>query len=236
MSIPSADLFVKSGIPFTLSHMADAETALSLPLNDQQLRFCRHYAATMDARQAALLAGYKDRAAGKRLLQDPRVRAQCETLIRPKLAAHGVTKQRVLSRLADIGFSDVRELFDRDTGRLKSPADLSDAAAAGLAGIKVQRTRTIVPDGGPDGAYIEESIIEVKRIDPVAALSVLAKHTGIVGDSGSRIDGTLDAAIVPLSPETIASLPDDVLDKLATAAAAMTAPQQKPVTPAESVE
>lgn len=181
-------------------------------LTDAEKRFVREYVQDFDAKRAADIAGGPS---GTKYLARLPVQAEIANQLRPRLAGQGITRDRVLAQLEAIAFGDPREYFDASTGQLKRPSDLSDRAAAGLAGIEVSQTRTRYLGNDKD-VHVEEATVKIRRHDAIKALEILARHTGIVGDTGTRTDPT--AVSVPtLDPEVIKRLPADTLDRLISA-------------------
>lgn len=88
-----------------------------------------------------------------------------------------ITQEEVLREYARIAFSDIREFYNAD-GSLKSIKDLSDDAAAALAGVEVDE---IFDGSGKDRMKIG-NIKKIKRWDKVKALEGIGRHLGMFND------------------------------------------------------
>lgn len=153
-------------------------------LTDKQARFVREYLVDLNAKQAAIRAGYSPRSAeveGSRLLKHAKVsaaiaRERCEIGKRT-----GITPERVVTELAKLGFSDIRKAITwrsnvTETGEedaegvptvrvtnevtLKNSADIDDDTAAAITEISQSK----------DGA------LKVKLADKRAALVDIGRH------------------------------------------------------------
>jgi phage terminase small subunit len=149
-------------------------------LSLKQARFVAEYLVDLNATQAAIRAGYSRRTAneqGARLLAKASISHAVQERQAKRLGKLDITADRVLAELARIGFSDIREWFD-ETGRLKPLGDLGDNAARALASVKVLREKYTTKEE----STTEETVIEVKAWDKVAALDKLARHLGLLKD------------------------------------------------------
>jgi phage terminase small subunit len=154
-------------------------------LSAKQKRFVDEYLVDLNAAHAAIRAGYSRKSApqsGYQLLQRTYV-AQAIATAQANLAGRmGVTVEKIVTELARIGFSDIRDVVqwrslatdtDTDTGEpnaratniveLKSANDLTPEVAAAIAEVTQQ------PNGG----------LRVKLHDKRAALVDLGKHLGM---------------------------------------------------------
>lgn len=152
------------------------------PLSAKRTRFVAEYLVDLNARQAAIRAGYSPKTAevqGPRLLGNAQVSAAIQAGQRKKLAKLEITAERVLMEVARIAFSDIRAWFD-DQGRLKPIADLSDDVAAALGSVELQREKTRTIAGETVTTVLEDCVVKVKAWDKGRALELLAKHFGLV--------------------------------------------------------
>lgn len=79
-----------------------------MPLSDRQRAFVASYAATLNAAEAARLAGYSvktARQAGSRLLQHPEVSAAVSEQLAERAAAAGVKAEDLIARIRTVAFS-----------------------------------------------------------------------------------------------------------------------------------
>ena len=180
-------------------------------LTKKQAAFVREYLLDLNAKQAAIRAGYSPRSAeveGSRLLRHPKV---VEALARERKAIEsrtGITPERVLTELVKIGFSDIRKVVawranevevseDLNTGEpvvrafnevvLHDSATLDDATAAAIA--EVSQTK--------DGA------VKVKLYDKRAALVDIGRHLGMFNQGRpASPDGVAAGEDRPVPPRT----------------------------------
>lgn len=143
-------------------------------LTPKQAQFVLEYLVDLNATQAAIRAGYSTRNADKiasQLLGKTRVRREVDKAIAARAKRVGVSADRVVRELARIAFCDPRNVFDwgPDGVTPKSASELSDDDAACVA----EATETKTKDGGT---------IRIKLADKIAALNLLAKHTGVAKD------------------------------------------------------
>jgi phage terminase small subunit len=156
-------------------------------LSERERRFVSAYVgkAAGNATVAAKLAGYSAKSArriGTRLSSKVHVRSAIGAAQEKLTEQAGVSVARVVQELARIGFADIRQLFD-ETNALKPIQDLSDDAAAIVVGLDVRREKTTIKTLA-DGTEqtVEDSVIKVKSADKIGALSLLARHLGMLHD------------------------------------------------------
>lgn len=97
--------------------------------------------------------------------------------------ATGITKERVLSELGKIGFSDIRKAFT-ESGGLKRPEEWDDEFAGSVASVKVVTRQSGERD--ENDRPILEHVHEFKAWDKRAALVDLGKHLGMFKDDGEK--------------------------------------------------
>jgi phage terminase small subunit len=138
----------------------------------KQKRFVQEYLIDLNARQAAVRAGYGERLAGQtgsRLLRNnPLVAAAIEAAQAERAERTGVTADRVLIELAKVAFGDPRRLLTVGAKgiEVRDPAELTDAEAALISDI----TQIKSAAGGN---------LRVKLHCKMTALNALAKHLGL---------------------------------------------------------
>ena len=160
-------------------------------MTPKQQRFVQEYLVDLSAKRAALSAGYSPKTAeqqGYQLLQKPSVQAAIAAAQVDRSKRTEITADRVLTELARVGFSDIRNLFDTN-GNLRRLEDLDAGAAAAIASIKVVVRK--VPGG--DGNEVER-VHEIRAWDKVGALTQMGRHLGLFVDrneSTVKVEGTL---------------------------------------------
>lgn len=147
-----------------------------MTLSTKQARFVAEYLIDLNGKQAAIRAGYAPGSAevtASRLLRQAKVASEIAKAEEDRAKRTGITQDRVLRELARIGFSDLRKAFTPEGG-LKRPEDWDDDAAAAISSIEVV-TRKI-------GEGEVEHVAKVKSWDKVGALTLAARHLGMLKD------------------------------------------------------
>lgn len=145
-------------------------------LTDKERRFVGEYLIDLDARKAALAAGFSETVANSKAYQwvsnsktKPHVYEAIQKAIQKRAEKTEVTQERVVQELARIGFSDIRKLLD-ESGELKSPNDWDDDTAAAVAGVEISSR-----SAGDDIVTIKK----LKQWDKLGALEKLGRHLGV---------------------------------------------------------
>lgn len=173
-------------------------------LGDRQRLFVEHYLDCLNATEAARRAGYKQpMQQGWRLLRN----VEIAKVVEAGLAEKAMGRTEVLSRLAEMARSDMREfVYWRDGEDGGAPwLDLSPDKPLHLI-KEIEVTRTTRNGEGDDLLY--DTKVKIKLYDAKAALDTLARHHRIVS-------GDQPGAVLTLTPEQLASLSDAELDELA---------------------
>jgi phage terminase, small subunit len=140
-------------------------------LSEKQTRFVQEYIIDLNARQAAIRAGYSPKTAGaqsSRLLTKVKIQDEIAKAMEDRGKRTGVTQDRVLVELSAIAFAkatDYVEVDENGAVKIKPTANLSDEQKKAIAGIKE----------GANG-------IEVKLVDKTKALEMLSRHLGLFND------------------------------------------------------
>lgn len=160
-----------------------------MAITDKHKLFAMHYALTGVAEDSALKAGFTKSTSHSKsykwvgqsrnesfypelydLVEEIKV-----THIQPKLEKQfNITADRVLTELARLGFSDVRQLFN-DEGALKPINELTDDVAACVSSVEVEE---LFDGGGKDKVQIGFTK-KIKLWDKKGSLEMLGKHLGI---------------------------------------------------------
>jgi phage terminase small subunit len=153
-------------------------TSTADTLTPRQQRFVEEYLVDLNAKQAAIRAGYSPKTAehqGARLLSYAKVAAAVAAGRSRRSRRAEVSADRVLQELARIAYSDPRKLFNAD-GSLRPPHELDDDTAAALASLEVVEERG------------QRFVRRVRKWDKVRALELLAKHLGLTPERTLNID------------------------------------------------
>lgn len=162
-------------------------------LTGKQERFCQEYLVDLNATQAAKRAGYSPRAAhstGPRMLENAEVKARISELKEARAERTKVTQDKVITELAKLGFSTMREVasWDADGVRLRASGGLTDEAAACIKDI--HSTCEIRRD-----KYGDETVtvnMKVQLHDKRGSLKLLGDHLGVFDSSGGDVGKLAD--------------------------------------------
>lgn len=141
-------------------------------LTAKQERFVEEYLIDLNATQAAIRSGYSAKTAewiGPQLLGKSHVAAAIKDRRDELSRKTEVTQERIVLEMSRLAFMDIRNLFNAD-GSPVPIKQLSDAAAAGIAGIDV------VSIGNNDVGI--GHVIKYKLPDKNKALENLARILG----------------------------------------------------------
>jgi len=147
----------------------DPTKGASLTLRQQ--RFVAEYPVDLDAKAAAIRAGYvpgKAQATGAALLRMPAIAEAIEKALAMRKDQTRVTADRVIEEYARIAFADIRHFLDWGPNgevTLRPRETLSEWDAGAIADIEP-------PGGNGKGARL-------KLHDKKAALDALARHLGL---------------------------------------------------------
>ena len=154
--------------------------AAAKPINRKQQLFVDEYLIDLNAKQAAIRAGYSVRRAevtGCELLSDRKVSESIALRMKEREARTHITADRVLQELARIAFFDLRKLYNEE-GNLKLACDLDDDAAAVLSGME-----TVEEFSHESGRKkLVGHTKKAKVFDKGAALALAMRHLGMLTD------------------------------------------------------
>ena len=144
-------------------------TALPVPrLTPMQALFVEEYLVDLNAKQAAIRAGYSARTAhqqGSQIFNRPAVQAALRERMAARVARTEVQQDQVIRELARIAFGDLRDAvrWGPEGVTLRDSAGLAEDVARTIAEVKQS-----------------DSGLSIKRHDKLKALELLAKHLGML--------------------------------------------------------
>jgi len=141
---------------------------MAAKLTDKQERFCHEYLIDLNATQATLRAGYKDQKSAAKVMRNPGVQARIAELQAGRSKRTAITADRVLEELALIGFADLADFVEWDTGRVTLKNSETLDAAKRRAIIEVAQAR--------DGS------VKIKLADKKGSLDSIGRHLGMFID------------------------------------------------------
>lgn len=150
--------------------------------------FAQHYAINRNAAQAARAAGLSDGYHPPTVLKKHAVATRIRELWGEASEAAGVTPEMVFQQMRRFAFQDVRGLYD-ENGMLKPIHELDDDMAAAITGIDVE-TRYDRDGAEEDGTpnFKPVNTIKIRRVDPMPALTLFAKHFKLVDTEGEGVN------------------------------------------------
>jgi len=142
--------------------------------------FIAEYLIDHNGTQAAIRAGYSVKAAdvqGPALMGISGIREEIEKEFEKRLEKIGVSKDRVLTEIARLAFSDNRRLYRKD-GSLLMPSEWDDETAAAIAGVE-----TFEEFSGRGEDRVQIGITKkVKVWDKARCLELLGRHLKLFGE------------------------------------------------------
>ena len=158
-------------------------------MTEKQKKFVEEYLIDLNAKQAAIRAGYSVKNAdkiGSELLGKTRVQQAVSEAIAERSRRTGVNQDRVVRELARIAFSNFSDIVDPDTARIREDATEDDLAC--IQSIKIK----------PNEFGTER---EVRLFDKRAALVDLGKHLGMWNKDAGGEPGEDGVTIVNDAPD-----------------------------------
>lgn len=153
-------------------------------LSDRQKRFADEYLIDMNAKSAAIRAGYSERSAhtiGTRLLKTPGVKEYLDRRRDEMSRRTGATQDFVLGELLKIATADCTDFAVVQKGnrvKLVPTAELPPEKRAAVASVK----------SGRDG-------VAVKTYDKLRALELIGRHLGMFEKQETTDDGMLQKIV-----------------------------------------
>lgn len=136
----------------------------------KQKRFVEEYLIDLNAKQAAIRAGYKPNNAdvvGYQLLQKTSVKNAIDKAMAERSRRTGISQDRVLLELAKMAFVNIADVVDLENASVKLDAVDDDLTC--IQSVKIK----------PNEFGTER---EVKLYDKKASLELLGKHLGMFKD------------------------------------------------------
>jgi len=161
--------------------MTDAPTPEQLePLTEKQQAFVREYLLDFNGRQAAIRAGYAEKAAASQassLLSKPNISYNLQVAKAATSDRYAVTKENVIRELARLAFSNSRDFAI--AGPDGAPVqrhwdDITEDQTAAISEITFETTTRKEGD-----EIVKTTRSKFKHHDKKGALDTLAKHLGV---------------------------------------------------------
>ena len=190
-------------------------------LTAKQQRFCDEYLIDLNATQAAIRVGYKEKFAhtnAPKLLQNTTIKAKIDELMAERQKRTEITQDRVLRELAIIAFSNAadyanvveRETFLETEGGEKIKLLDEDGNPVMYRTVEPVLTADLTEDQKRALAVIKKGRdgFEVKPYDKVRALELLGKHLGMFTDK-VQLEGEVNNPMAGLTTEELKKLIED---------------------------
>lgn len=152
-------------------------------LTDKQRRFCEEYLVDLNATQAAIRAGYKEKNAyiiGHENLRKPKIEEYLAKEREELSKKTKVTKERIIDELASIAFAkitDYAKIIDKPTQHENNVQDIEFTPTDKLTEDQKRSISSLKKTR--DG-------IELKTHSKIEALKLLGEYFGISGDKESE--------------------------------------------------
>jgi phage terminase small subunit len=153
-------------------------------ITEKQRLFISEYQVDFNGTKAAIRAGYSPKRASEmayQLLQIPTVRQALDRAMEERLRKIGVHAEKVLTRMAQLAFADIRKLY-RPDGTLLPPNEWPDDIIPAVAGVE---TFEEYQGKGEDRVLVGYTK-KVRLWDPNPSLTNMSKHLGIIGNGKHR--------------------------------------------------
>lgn len=144
-------------------------------LTDRDALFADEYMIDLDAKNAAIRAGYSPKTAAKAsewIRPDnpgkPKLRAEIDKRLAERSRRTGVTADRVLMELAKIAFANMGDIVNLETGEYLADAKAADIAA--ISSVRIKETPSTTER-------------EIRLADRNKALELLGKHLGMFAEN-----------------------------------------------------
>jgi len=189
-------------------------------VNKRQRQFCEEYLIDLNATQAAIRAGYKEKFAhtnAPKLLQNTTIRTKIDELMQARSQRTEITQDRVLRELAIIAFSNAADyasviereaVMEVDGHQVKLLDD--DGNPILYRTVEPVLTETLTEDQKRALSVIKKGRdgFEVKPYDKVRALELLGKHLGMFQDK-VEVRGEINNPMAGLTTEELKKLIED---------------------------
>ena len=156
-----------------------AKTTIS-KLSYKQKRFVEEYIVDLNAKQAAIRAGYSVRTAEKQgwqMMQHAGIRTAIEKYQKNISKKTEITIENILQEYAKIAFTDLTEIIRFEKG-LMSVEDFDKLDDKQKACIKKFKCKTMERLNA-NGELVESDWVEIELHDKQHALDMLGKHLGM---------------------------------------------------------
>lgn len=168
---------------------------------EKELRFIEEYLVDLLPHRAAIAAGYRctTKSAyvlGYRLLHRDKIKKEIDRRIEARSKKTGITQERVIQELAKIAFSDIKNIFDPQTGNLRPVDKMDSDSTAAIAGITIDENKF-------GGTKIFSTTKKIRMYDKIRALERLGQHLGMFKE---KTEGAEE--IVKALKELAKDLPD----------------------------
>ena len=167
-------------------------------LTPKQSRFVEEYLVDLNARQAAIRAGYSVKTAteiGYENLRNPRIAEALATARQALSERTAITADRVVAELAKIGFSNMAD-YMKATPAGDPYLDFSRLTRDQAAALQEVTVEDYVNGRGEHARDVKR--VRFKLADKQAALVSLGRHLGIFDD---KVTLTLEHRISLMTPE-----------------------------------
>lgn len=173
-------------------------------MQENHTRFADKYFETLNAKESAIYAGFSEDTAkqiGYNLLQRDDIQEYLNKLREEASEKHGITKEKWLSELAEIGFSNILD-FMSEGNNFRDITDVQRDKTRVISSVKKTITEF---EGG------EKTVTEFKLHDKLNALEKIGRHFDFYSkDSSQKPIINVPAPIIYNNAPPIASNENEV--------------------------
>lgn len=144
-------------------------------LSDRDAIMVDEFLIDLDAKNAAIRAGYSPKTAAKAsewIRRDnptkPKLRAEIDRRLAERSRRTGVTADRVLMELARLGTANIADIIDLETGKIHD--DITRDSTAAIASIKIRETPATTET-------------EIRMVDKAKIWETIGRHLGMFADN-----------------------------------------------------
>jgi phage terminase small subunit len=151
-------------------------------LTIKQKAFCLEYHKSGNAMESAINSGYSKKTAGEQgyqLLQKTSIQNFLASLSAKLEKKFELSSEKIINELSLSGFFDPINIFDIESGCVKSIKDITEAARRAIASIEVQETFEFVDGKKEWNGYIKK----IRFWDKIKSNELLGKHLGMFADT-----------------------------------------------------
>lgn len=149
-------------------------------MTEQVKKFLNRYFETLKGKESAIYAGFSEKTAAVQACQMLSIKENedyIQSLRDEASIKHGITKDRWLAELSELGFCNIQDFIDSGN-TIKDISEIDRSKASAVSSIK----KTVI-----EGDFGIKEVVEFKLHDKLSALEKIGRHFDYYnGDSSSK--------------------------------------------------